>query len=580
MPVRESHDKVVPADPKLLDHKVEAGLTGREIMVYQAYVDLTAEMGGKKPAMQPLANYIRRKNKSLPESFDGGTCSNAIRRAQYKAEQVGWTVPGEMGVDEKIIQRNLTRVRKKLQNQVSTYVVTWAQDQTPVNEDFIASLESFCEVRGAVLLVIAGRYKNPTSFWSRKAEAHDKWDPRIGEYLIENRIELGPNLVVMGDIKTQPTAEKPLTGFNSITLDKSGIFGHPKVALTTVATPQNRMAKILTTTGACTVENYIDAKAGKKGEFHHTMGATVVEIQDNLFHMRQILWDKKAKSFIDLDQEYGPGWVRKAPRAEGLVLGDLHSDFIDPNCERAIFGKGGLVDFFKPKRVVFHDLYDGYSGSHHHRGQVFTQLAKHRTRRNNVRDEVVRTLTKASEWAKPYPKTSFEIVDSNHNRHLTIWIQETDPRRDPENLSFWCEVVGMMEGGVQMKSSGAWYPNPLQLMGEKILTVPNVRFVEPPERVMIAGIDCTNHGDRGPNGTRGTVNAFSEIGVKSVTGHGHSPAIVHGHYRVGTNSLMDLEYTGDLSSWFQSDCVIYANGKRSLIHKIDGTWRAVRGRKK
>jgi len=122
----KAHDKVLPADPKLLDYKVDAGLNAREISVYQAYVDLTASNNGRKPAMQPLADFVKRRNKSLTASFDGGSASLQIRKAQYKAELVGWRAPGDPGVDEKTIQKNLTRIRKKLQNKVSTYVVTWA----------------------------------------------------------------------------------------------------------------------------------------------------------------------------------------------------------------------------------------------------------------------------------------------------------------------------------------------------------------------------------------------------------------------------------------------------------------------
>jgi hypothetical protein len=568
--------KVLPADPRLLAYATDASLTGRQIAIYSAYVDLTANMKGKKPSMHAMAEYLRRRNKSLPESFDGGVVSATLRRVQYLAAEVGWRTPTEPGVDEATTRKNLNLVNRKLKNNISVYVVTWAQDMTPADYDFLAALEQYKEHRKAVLLVIAGRYKNPTSYWSRKAEEHEKWDGALSEYLIETRFNLGENLTVMGDIKTQPTAEKPLTGFDGITRDKSGIFGHPKVALKTVATPSNRMAKILTTTGAITVENYIDAKAGKKGEFHHTLGATVVEIQDGKFHLRQILWDKKGKSFIDLDKEYSPKGVKQAPRAKGLVLGDLHRDFLDPQCEESIFGKRGLVPFFNPEQVLYHDLLDGYSGSHHHDGQVFTKLAKHRTRRNNVRDEVVRTLEWANEKAMAFPDTQFKVIDSNHDRHLLTWIQKTDPRYDLENLSFWCEIVSMMEQKTEMTASGAWYPSPFQLMGEKLLTVKNVSFVQSPERVIIADIDCTNHGDKGPNGARGTVEALSKVGDKLISAHGHSPAIMHGHYRVGTNSRMDLEYTGDLSSWFHTDCVIYANGKRSLINKIDGEWRAQR----
>jgi hypothetical protein len=569
--------KVIPADPKVLEFAEVAGFSDQQYKVYQCYVDLTAEKKGEKPGMIELAEYVVSRFKSIRSNFDAPSASRCIRQAQNRASDAGWQPPAELKVDRDVANKNLRTVEKKLRNQVSTYVVTWAQNATPVHQGFLKSLEQFCKHRGAVLLVIAGRYRNPTSIWTWHNQENEYWAEEVAPYLIEDRVELNDNLVVMGDIKTIPTAENPLSGFQSITRDKSGIFGHAKVALGVVATPQNTMPKILTTTGAVTERNYVDAKAGKKGEFHHTFGATVVEIQDDLFHMRQINACDDG-SFIDLKHEYKPNGFKLAARAKGIVLGDSHGDFMDPVCEKAIFGKGGMVDFFEPENIVFHDVYDGYSGSHHHKGQMFTKLAKRRSNRDDVRGEVIRTLDKFSSWMRD--DTNFWLVDSNHNQHLVTWIQETDPRKDLVNLPFWVEIVGMMEPGVIMTKNGAKYPNPLQLMAEKHLGKDKrVRFLTRDDRLMIAGIDCGNHGHRGPNGARGTIRNYAFLGVKTITGHGHSPGIHHGHYRVGTNTYLELEYNEGPSSWLQTDCVIYANGKRSLIHKINGNWRAVRRRK-
>jgi hypothetical protein len=89
----------------------------------------------------------------------------------------------------------------------------------------------------------------------------------------------------------------------------------------------------------------------------------------------------------------------------------------------------------------------------------------------------------------------------------------------------------------------------------------------------IEGIEIGYHGDRGPNGARGSRNAFSKIGVKTVIGHSHSPGIRDGAYQTGTSSRLKLEYNSG-PSWLHTHCVIYPNGKRSLINIIDGKWRA------
>src|SRR5690606_36858083 len=93
----------------------------------------------------------------------------------------------------------------------------------------------------------------------------------------------------MSDIKIQPTAVKPMTGFDSISGDNSCVFGHPKIQMKTISVLDNADPKMMLTTGACTVKNYTDSKAGQKGEFHHSLGFVIVEIKNkDVFFVRQV----------------------------------------------------------------------------------------------------------------------------------------------------------------------------------------------------------------------------------------------------------------------------------------------------
>jgi hypothetical protein len=145
-------------------------------------------------------------------------------------------------------------------------------------------------------MVIPYSYKNSTSIFSTDEKDLECWDPEVAPYLVSTRIKLNSGLMVLGDIKTQPTAVNPLSGFDTITGSRSAIIGHPKLDLTTIATPQRKLPKILTTTGACTKADYSDTKAGVKGAHHRTYGACVVEIDGNVFHMRHITRLKTAAS--------------------------------------------------------------------------------------------------------------------------------------------------------------------------------------------------------------------------------------------------------------------------------------------
>lgn len=475
------------------------------------------------------------------------------------------------GIDKAVSRALAGHLRSSKRRRV---VVTAAQNATPVNKAFMASLLAYCKARSAQLIVVPYRYKNPTSMWSQRAESDDWWADELQPYLMDRRVSLNSNLVLLGDIKTQPTASSPLTGFETLTGSQSAIIGHPKLHTRAVPTPQSRMAKLLMTTGAVTEKNYIPSKAGKKAEHHHTFGACVVELDAKKFHLRRINAARDG-SFCDLDAEYRPdGRVKHGIPLEALVMGDTHQEFVDPAVVKATFeGPDSIVGALKPKVLVWHDVHDFYSRNHHHRGEVFVNYVKHHTGRDNVREALQATFDFVD---RVTPKGVANIfVPSNHPDALARWVKETDPRQDPENCVFWAETFKAMCVGAKWTDSGARTIDPFVYWARKMLkTADWARFPSRNESVLINGIDVNHHGDAGPNGARGTIKGFTKIGVKTVIGHGHAPGEEDGVIQVGHNARPDLEYLRGPSSWMHADCAIYRNGKRSLIFIIDGEWRA------
>lgn len=140
---------------------------------------------------------------------------------------------------------------------------------------------------------------------------------------------------------------------------------------------------------------------------------------------------------------------------------------------------------------------------------------------------------------------------------------------------FWARTFEALCLGSKWSDTGARTPDPFVYWAQKKLkTVKQAVFPGRNESFTIKGIEVGMHGDAGPNGARGTRNGFTRIGVKSVIGHSHSPGIKDGVYQVGTSSRLGLEYQRGPSSWLHTHCLIYSNGKRSLISVIDGEWRA------
>jgi hypothetical protein len=454
----------------------------------------------------------------------------------------------------------------------ASYVITCAQNATPVFPEGLAAIRHYLKHNKAELIVIPLRYHNPTSMWTEKDESSEWWAPEIDADIVDQRTELNENLVLLADIRIQPTAVRPTSGMETFCGGQSTIIGHPKLETVTIPTPQNKLAKIIHTTGAITVENYTDSKAGKKGEHHHAFGALIVEIAGDKFFIRQLNIDDDG-SFYDLDTLYAPSGVTLGVSASGLVLGDLHERFADPGVIKATFTHGkSIVKTVKPDAVVFHDVMDFHSQNHHHRHKVFTRIAKHVDRRSSVEDEVSECAAFIDNIATEGQRIIF--APSNHPDALARWVEDTDWKDDPENCIFYLKTALAMAESARMSDSGAAYIDPfVYWMNTKLKCVDQCEFPVRDESVMISGIECGMHGDKGPNGSRGAIRGFGRIGVKSVIGHSHTPGVIDGVYQVGTSSRLRLEYSGGPSSWMHCHCIIYPNGKRSLLWIIDGEWR-------
>lgn len=463
-----------------------------------------------------------------------------------------------------------TRYERKLPRDAKTFLIVAAQNATPVHETWWAILEKIAKHRKAELLVVPIRYKNPTSQWSGSAENAEWWDPKVRPYLWNVSRKLNPKLMLLGDFKIQPTASDPLTGAEALSHEQSGIIGHTKLHMRSIPTPASRMAKILTTTGACTVENYTDSRAGRIGEFHHSLSAVLVEIMGRRFHLRHVHYSADEGSCTDLDTLYTPSGHGKAARPLALVMGDTHVDSICPGVERATFAPGGIVETLRPRHLIWHDLLDAYSCNPHHAGNPFNLVAKTRGQRASVREEVERAIEFVR---KNTPEDCVSvIVGSNHNDFLRRWIIRSDWRTDPLNAEFYLATALAMVQGTALTKKGTEYPDPFAYWF-RLANVPRSRVLDEDESFALKGIVLDMHGDRGPNGARGSIRNLRRMGVKSFIGHSHSPGIDEGCYQVGTSTHLRLEYNHGASSWLNAHGLLHADGKRQILFIIDGHWR-------
>lgn len=467
-----------------------------------------------------------------------------------------------LGINERTVRRWKERLKPANDSIQSiadgkTFVITSAVNATKTHAGFLKSLRVYCDENNAQLLVIPLRYRNPT----RKEETPDDWwCPSITPNLLRERTRIANGLVALADIKIQPTAVNPLQGWLTVSGSDSAILGHTKVALQSVPTKVGDPAKLVMTTGACTVPQYSDTNAGAKGHYHHCLGAVVVEIDGRHSHIRHILGAHDG-SFIDLDKEYTRNGVSKADRASVLTMGDIHAYQVD---QKALVATEKLAARIAPVAICAHDVLDFSSASHH--AGYFERYRLHSNGRNSVLKELEVTasvLERIAGWAD-----ETVMIGSNHHQHMEQWLAKHENALDLENALVFHETKSAMLRAIHEGS----YLDPFQHWMDQLMREPQrLKWLKPGEHFIRHKIDFSSHGHKGPNGARGSTKAFANIGAKTVTGHSHSPAIIDGAYTVGTTSKLKLGYNLDSpSSWHHSHCITYSNGKRTLIHCVTG----------
>ena len=440
------------------------------------------------------------------------------------------------------------------------FIVTWAQNDTPVHEKFINNIEAYAKHINADIHVIAGRYKNPTSVFTDKK--YDTWSDRIVKYLDANRHDIHKYLSIMSDVKIQPTAVDPMSGLQGMSGQNSCIFGSPKVQLEMIPVLEGNVPKMMMTTGACTLSNYTDSKSGKKGEFHHTLGFIVVEIKnEEVFFTRQVTADDSG-AFYDLYYKVKGGEVIRNNKLEAIVFGDLHYGKHD---DRVLESTFKLLNKLHPKNVVLHDVFDGYSISHHELKNPFIQYEREMTGDNSLAKEV-NELIKALERFNHFNTT---IVRSNHDDFIDRWLMNTDWRKTvtPKNSLEYMEYSTAILRGQA--------PNGIIpfLINQKF---PHFRTLGRSDSFIVKDWELGQHGDVGSNGSRGSLLQFRKLNTKIVVGHYHSPGRKDGALSVGTSTKLRIGYNVGASAWLQSHVIIHTDGKAQHINFINGEYTTLK----
>lgn len=458
--------------------------------------------------------------------------------------------------EKKDVEPEVLKIAKEKKHDESKkrFLITWAQNATPVHKGFWENIKAYADYIDAEILVIPGRYHNMTNVIFDSQKKHDDnewWNASVVPYLTLNRHNLNDNLCILSDIPVQPTATNPLTSLESLTVGESGVVGHPRIHLKTLPVLDSTKPRFIMSTGSCTLKNFSHSKAGKIGEFHSTLGAVVVELKkNNEFFLRQITADDKTGNFIDLFHEVNKGVVSFVTESLALVKGDIHYGNHCPEVLKKSFEE--LIPRIKPHQIILHDVFDGYSINGHEVNNFVKQYQNEVNGTNSLDKEIENLL----DWIETIKHHNLVVVFSNHDDFLTRFIINGDHRKNVKNA-----LAYMKYGKILLEGKA---PNGLipYIINERFK---NIKCLGRNESYKVKDWELGIHGMDGLNGARGGIQGYRRLNSKTVTAHSHSPSRFDGALQTGCNTLLRMSYNNGISTWAHSDVIIAKNNKAQHI---------------
>lgn len=508
--------------------------------------------------------------KNLSNMF--GISKPAVKRFFSKKTYKGfWESYNEKGIAAGET-KDPTHKRKVLSGK--KYVITSAQNNTFVHDKFLKSLLQYCDENDAELLVSTFHY-NKNGF--QNGSDKEVWfDPKIREYIVDESCLIGEDLVFCGELNILPTAVNPLSGLHNYTNEMSAIIPHAKLQVESLATGQDVHAKIMYTTGAVTQRNYVQMKAGQKAEHHHCFSALIVEVDTGGdWFVRQLNAESDTGEFYDLTKKYTPtGSYFEEDSVEAINWGDIHAAKINKMVKDISWGDSGdsIINVLKPKKLLAHDTMDMCYKNHHGIGDPYFifQMFSHKT--ESVEEEIGLTVDILKDMAGKCEE--LVVVESNHDLAIERYLKEQDYRKDPLNAIFFLKMQLNNYQKMFDKKQLSTFKDACDIVTGYGMPS-NIRFLTTDESYKVVDIECGSHGDRGSNGTRGSVNSFQKQGIKYNIGHGHSFCVKDGVWMAGAcMSAEESGYAKGASSWSFTHIITYKNGKRTGITIKGGKWRA------
>jgi len=486
------------------------------------------------------------------------------KAAKKKAPRISEIPTIEAGLERGIVHR---------------FLISSAQDDTPVHEELLKNMEAYAAYIGAHIII--GGHTYQLGLFDDHAADANIYDGRIQSYLCHERVQLTPELLYIGSANILPTTANPLNGWATQNRGNHVIVPHSRIALQSIPRLQGQEPRFAVSTGTVTVPNYTARAAGQKSIFHHTYGFLVVEIDtDGGVFLRPVSASDDG-SFQDLNTVVMDGICHSDQRVRAITWGDIHHEQLDATIAAASFGYDrdtnlrldnvNILDGLQPEIQFFHDTLDFRRRNHHNLADPHVMAQVNAVGSCNVESEVQEATDFISACTRPWCTTV--VVESNHDNALAKWLKNTDGAVDVENAYYWHELNASWHKAI--KAGNSTFNVVEHAM--RLANLPDrVEFVGAGQGYQVDGIECGLHGDLGVSGSRGSPNQFKRFGVKTSTGHTHEPRISEGAYVAGVSAKLDQGYNKGPTTWAHAHIVQYHNGKRTiLLMSADGRCQAM-----
>jgi hypothetical protein len=334
----------------------------------------------------------------------------------------------------------------------------------------------------------------------------------------------------------------------------------PKVFLRYVPNMHYDIPPALMTTGAVTVNNYDTDKYMSKrtstlAESDHAYGAIIVEVEDeSIFHFRHVQ-ASPYNSITDMGVDYLPDGSVCYMDKTVMIMGDSHTGYHDKDLHETVM----VAALHSGVDTIFlHDIFNATSVTHHDKGKGITRAVKALENRLSLELECEAVKNYLDDILQ-YDMDVY-VVSSNHDNHLLRYLESGDYVNDPMNYKLSLKLA--------LAAVNGWNPLQYAIENELDYRQDRVHWLSEDESCRVYGVEVGVHGDRGANGSRGSLQVFERGLGNCVTAHTHSAAIIRNAFCVGTVGLMDQGYNKGLSSWTHTCCLIYANGTKQLVNFI------------